>query len=337
MEGMPAPKNTEKTQENPAEELRDSGDLDPEMMSATVEAAEILEQKEEYLDDRKARNIIEYATGRIFDFFRRGTGYVFDESVRRGVNLWFSREEKKIAQDPRSREIKYFESGPVDAHNTIMYIPGQFDDAVKERTDSIHTRCDLGRSERWVSIDTLYSARKISRVREIIEELKTYLTKRLEEGGRVILLGYSCGGLIGKVLADELSAVYPGRVSLIVHNAPLDPENGFFVRNASIQELQRQIGFTSRYKQDYPFVVLGGSEDVIVPCQKCIVHPEGDPVKVKPIPGGHPVAKNVPLIGNGFETCLDSDKAVEKIRVAVRAAEIRMSALDSSQKQRAVV
>lgn len=286
--------------------------FEPEVMSSAAEVAEGLEQKESYLGDKKLRGIMEYATGKVLGMVGGVAEKAFDASVRASVNAWFARREKRIEGRFLSANIYVAESGHPESRNTVMYIPGMFDDGVDARMRSIHTKCDLDKNkdEYWMAIKTLYSARDIPRVRAIIDELEEMLIERLDQGGNVTIMGYSCGGLIGKVLADKLSQIYPGRVGLVVHNAPLDPKGGFFVRYSGIAELQKEIGFKSEHpKGDYPFVILAGKEDRIVPCSECIEQPDGEPIKIKEISGGH------------RRSCIDDPKAARRVYAAVRAVE----------------
>jgi len=287
--------------------------FETEVMSSGAEAADILEQKESYLGDKKLRGIMEYATGTVLGMVGGAAEKTFDVAARASVNAWFARREKRIAGKYVAKHIIVMESGLEGSKNTILYIPGMFDNAVQARMRSIHNKCDLNRDEYWMAIDTLYSARDIPRVREIIDDLEEKLVKRLDQGGNATIVGYSCGGLIGKVLADKLSEAYPGKVGLVVHNAPFDPKRGFFVRYSGIEELQKEIGFTSEHlKGDYPFVILYGHEDMIVPCQECIEQPDGEAIKAKEISGGH------------RRSCINDPKAARRVYAAVRAVEKHM-------------
>jgi len=284
--------------------------FESEVMSSGAEAAEILEQKESYLGDKKLREIMEYATGKVLGLIGGAAEKTFDVGVRAGVNMWFARREKKIEGKYMATHMLVVDSGHEESKNTIMYIPGMFDKGVYARMASIHNKCDLSRDEYWMMIETLYSARDIPRVRAIIDGLEELLVERLEQGGNATIVGYSCGGLIGKVLADKLSEKYPGRVGLVVHNAPIDPKNGLFVRLSGIEKLQKEIGFTHEHvKTEYPFVVLYGHNDMIVPCQDCIEQPDGEPIKTKVISGGH------------RRSCINDPRAARRVYAAVRAVQ----------------
>ena len=283
-----------------------------EVMASAAEVVDVLVQKESYLGDKKLRIIMEYATAKAIGILSVAKK-AFDVSARASVDVWFASREKKIGKEYLSSHVLVVESGHPESANTVMYIPGMFDSGVDARMRSILTKCDLSRDEYWMAIETLYSARDISRIRAIIDDLEGRLIERLDKGGNVTIIGYSCGGLIGKVLADKLSQMYPGKVGLVIHNAPLDPNNGFLVRYSGIQALQRDIGFTSKHAMsDYPFVILYGKEDMVVPCQACLGQTGSEKIKTKEIPGGHRMS------------CIDSPKAAHRVYAAVRAIQKHM-------------
>ncbi len=303
---------TEQLQE-PSEDLA--------LLAPIVEAAELLKRKNDHEGDKRLIKIISDMTWHAI----RGNGEeareALDVGSRELVDRYFSWKENYIRGKDFSNTINFTESGKRTAKNTVMYIPGMFDDSMEERT-RILERNDVNRQSRneyWVSADTLYSARDVERIRAIIDELESKIIERIELGGRVVLIGYSCGGLIGKVLADRLSEKYPNRIGLIVHHAPLDGDEGWLVEHSSVKELQAAIGFINLHGGDYPFIPLGGKDDIIVTCKSCVMSTEGNPIKIKRLHGGHPVP--IPGLGITRKTCLDHPKAARRVAAAIRNIE----------------
>ncbi len=215
---------------------------------------------------------------------------LFDQTLntlRDPVGKWYATYEKKIEGNELAHTVRFEESGDIEAQSTILYIPGQFDDAIQTRLKDISSSKpeNSSRREHWIGVRALYSARDISRVQTVIGDIEAKARALLKHDTHktITLVGYSCGGLFAKVIADKLSYEFPGRIGLVAHNAPLDATQGFLVRYANIQEVQNQIGFSRTHDGNYPVIILSGEGDMIVPCTSCIYSTEGNKIPTKPL------------------------------------------------------
>ncbi|MBI4068488.1 hypothetical protein HY413_03725 [Candidatus Kaiserbacteria bacterium] len=236
---------------------------------------------------------------------------VFSRIIGGVFTMWFERQEQKIYGQALSRTHEIKKLGTEEAERVVMYLPGMFDYGMEERAQTIFKSGTDQRKEFWMAIKALYSLRDTKRIFELMGDLEALLEERIHVGKTVTIVGYSCGGLVGKVLADRLSTKYPGTCGLVVHNAPIDPTGGFFVRYANVAEFQEEIGFRKTHEGTYPLIVLNGSGDMIVPCTSCLQDESGGEIKTKGMPGTHRRSCAHPI-------------AAKRIRAAIRAVEMHI-------------
>lgn len=237
---------------------------------------------------------------------------IFTSIIGSQFERWFERQEATISRDPRAHESDTsYTEGTADASKTVLYLSGMFDDDSKDRMERIYGARTSERDEYWTCFDALYSIRDSEQVQRIMEEVEAMVRQRLEQEGTVTLSGYSCGGLMAKVVADRLSEEYPGRIGVVAHNAPLDADQGFFVRHANFQAHHERMGFTPTCDGAYPLIVLQGTDDMIVPANSSARSSTGEEIKSKAIPFGH-------------KEPLCSPEAARRIYAAVRAVQTYM-------------
>lgn len=266
------------------------------------------------------------------------------------TSAWYYLEEKGIENDIRASGVTFENFGNPESRKAVMYLPGQFDYNIHERMARIsklpivrplralenmvnhlpptinHEFMELlieGQDNtaedaqyRFVAADTLYSARRLDRVQEILEETESYARTLLDEhpSNTLILVGYSFGGLMGKELADRLAVDYPGRIGLVAHNSPFDPEKGEFVKYAKLKDVHEKIGFSEIYDGSlFPAYLLSGIDDWIS---------TGDSGLINKKDGKEIIPKRIPA--NHTDPCR-SPIATRYIRAAIHRAQSRLN------------
>lgn len=204
---------------------------------------------------------------------------------RPAFNTWCTAMES-IAGDLLKERTHVETTDNPGAHHTVVYLPGIFDGSAHDRTDKLLALRENNNDEYWMSFDKVYSPRDTKRVQELMGEVEQRVHERLKDSqSKIVIVGYSCGGLMAKALADRLAITFPGRIGMVVHNAPLNPKEGLAVRAANFKRLQREIGFSPVDTGRFPLVVLQGTEDTIVSCKHCTITPRGERIEPQTLPG----------------------------------------------------
>lgn len=256
--------------------------------------------------------------------FSREQQEVFQKTVERvlspiigpSVSAWFAVRERLLLRNAPKNVIEYVR-GNSKADRIVLYVPGMFDGGSPKRMSDLYDRShphpqrDLHKGG-WIALNLLYSGRDLER----IHALQSHLLKRTEEhlarGANVELLGYSIGGLIAKTVSDALAAKYPGHLGLVVHNCPLDPAAGFFVRWANMKRVQGSIAYEPRHAGTYPIISLGGDKDGIVPHNSTLRDELGQPIE------------NSIMLGSRHRDPCSSELAQRRIIAALRKVKMEM-------------
>ncbi|OGG79492.1 hypothetical protein A3A39_04820 [Candidatus Kaiserbacteria bacterium RIFCSPLOWO2_01_FULL_54_13] len=257
--------------------------------------------------------------------FERTVEWVFGPRVIGfSVAQWFSARERRLDYHKAPKEVVEHVRGNHKAEGIVIYVPGMFDTDTFERMkamfDRVHPNIEDLRKEGWIALDWLYSGRDLDRIHTLQSHLLKLTEKHLARGASVRLLGYSIGGLISKTVADSLSEKYPGHLGLVVHNCPLDPAAGFFVRWANMKRVQDSIAYEPHHAGEYPTVVLGGEKDGIVP-HNSILRRRDNQEQIEP----------KVLKGSRHRDPCSSSEAQDRINAALRLVSIKMPAFARQQ------
>lgn len=198
---------------------------------------------------------------------------VLSSTAQSLIDTWYKQKERDIADTETAHETVIHHS-PEDRESqlhtvaTVVTVAGQFNTSFMEHVEKLVTApVSEGRQRHIVALERLYSARNEEVIEEYMEEIELMARKELSENSDrpVILLGFSFGGILSKIIADKLSEEYEGRIGLVTWHSPLDPEVGMLVRAARFSELYTALGYDATYCGNYPVVVLTGTEDGVVP------------------------------------------------------------------------
>lgn len=251
------------------------------------------------------------------EVFQQAVERVLSPIIGRSVAGWFSVRERLLHCHEAPKDVVEYARGNPKAERIVIYVPGMFDLDCHERMNDLYDRShpnlerDLNK-EGWIALDWLYSGRDLERIHMLQEHLLTLAEEHLARGASVRLLGYSVGGLIAKTVTDSLAEKYPGHLGLVVHNCPLDPAAGFFVRWANMKRVQGSIAYEPRHAGTYPIISLGGDKDGIVPHSSTLKSTSEDPIKNKLLPESR-----------HRDPC-SSPKAQDRIGAALRSVSIKM-------------
>lgn len=226
-----------------------------------------------------------------------GTSITGATLLHNAVEQWYLMQEEIMNSDPNLKRITISNQEPSSttesAENvrptTIFSIPGQFDsnDAMMRRVGDITNSSMYGSRDTWSCMNVYYSARDIPTIKAIIARAEHEIVSRLDRGEHIVVLGYSCGGIIGKVITDKLAQKYPSQIGLVTHHTPLDPHKGTFVILANFAGMQTEIEYTQVHEGAYPIVILSGEDDSLVPPDSQIYNKDGQPIRTREIPGTH--------------------------------------------------
>ncbi|MBI2610965.1 hypothetical protein HYW60_03450 [Candidatus Kaiserbacteria bacterium] len=250
--------------------------------------------------------------------FQQTVERVLSPIIGPSVAVWFSVRERLLHCHEAPKDVVEYVRGNPKAERIVIYVPGMFDTDCHERMSDLFDRShpnvqqDLHK-EGWIALDWLYSARDLSRIHALQSHLLKLTEEHLARGASVRLLGYSIGGLIAKTVTDALAEKHPGHLGLVVHNCPLDPEAGFFVRWANMKRVQDTIAYKPHHAGEYPTVVLGGEKDGIVPHDLSFLRDENqEPIKIKT------------LTGSRHRDPCSSEKAQRRLVAALRSVNAKM-------------
>lgn len=239
----------------------------------------------------------------------------FDPNIHERVNKI---SKLKIVRPLKALEHMFDTHGGIDQKllERMIETQGIIDkrDNDTEDEEDEEDEADLG-PHRIIIADTLYSARRLEKIQEILTETEAHARTLLDEDPKstLILIGYSFGGLMGKELADRLSKDYPNRIGLVAHNSPFNPDKGEFVKYAKLKDVHRAVGFSPVYDGSlFPAYLLAGKYDWISPRDSGLITKDGKEILPKNIPSKHTDPCHSPI-------------ATRYIRAAIRRIQSRLN------------